>query len=88
MARAYAPDRMVSSVASTPTLRERVLWMAARAPGTITPMTGTLNVCCARWSAAAVAVLQAITITLTFCRVSQLPTCNTNERTSASERVP
>ena len=58
------------------------------APGTITPITGTSNVCCASASPAAVAVLQAMTITLTSCRASHSPTCRTNERTSSSERVP
>ena len=88
MARVYAPDRTVSSVASTPTFRVRVVLIAARAPGAITPITGTSSVCCATVSAAAVAVLQAITMILTSCASSQRPACRAKVRTSFSERGP
>lgn len=75
-------------VASTPTLLERVAWMAARAPGSMTPMTSTSS---ERWSTsrpAAVAVLQAMTTALTSRLSSHAPTWRTNRRTSAWSRGP
>ena len=80
--------RTVSGVASTPTLRVRVELMAARAPGAITPITGTGRICCAMRRPAAVAVLQAITMILMSRSASQRPAWRTNERTSSSERTP
>ena len=79
---------MVRLVASTPTRRVRVLLIAARAPGAITPMTGTSSTCWAKRKAAAVAVLQAMTMILTSCFDSQRPACSANDRTSSSVRVP
>ena len=84
----YAPERTVRLVASTPTLRVRVELIAARAPGAITPITGTDSSCCSVVSAAAVAVLQAITMILTFARSSQRPASTANLRTSLTLRVP
>ena len=88
MARVYAPVRTVSGVASTPTLRVRVELIAARAPGAMTPMTGTGRICCAMRRPAAVAVLQAMTMILTSCSASQWPAWSTKARTSSSERTP
>ena len=57
----------------TPICPVTLAWMAARAPGPMTPITGTPNVRCARGRAAAVAVLQAMTMSFTFWAVSQAP---------------
>ena len=75
-------------VASTPTLREWVACTAARAPGSITPMTGTDSVRCRACRPAAVAVLHAMTMSLTLWDSNQAPTCSTNLRTSPWSRGP
>ena len=41
IARSYAPDAIVPAVPITPTTRELVARIAARAPGSTTPITGT-----------------------------------------------
>ena len=40
--RVYAPEAIVASVPITPIFPERVAFTAARAPGSITPLTGTM----------------------------------------------
>ena len=62
IARSYAPLRIVPRVPMTPTCPLRVDATAARAPGTMTPVTGALTVCSNRGMPSADAVLHATTI--------------------------
>ena len=65
-ARWYAPEAMVPTVPITPIRPVRVVRFAARSPGSITPVTGTVTYS-RRWSsAAAEALLHAMTIILTL----------------------
>ncbi len=66
MAFSYALLSTVPFVAITPTLLDSVALTAALAPGSITPITGTWTSFRISLNAAAVEVLQAITIIFTF----------------------
>ena len=65
MARSYAPLAIVPAVPMTPILPERLARTAARAPGSITPTTGTGDRAVRCSSACAVLVLHATTTALT-----------------------
>jgi hypothetical protein len=81
-------ESTVPLVAITPTRRFKVVWAAARAPGSTTPTTGTAKL---RWAwarPAAVAVLQAMTIIFTSRPTSQVQICCTKRSTSAWSRGP
>src|SRR5450830_993793 len=63
----YALLSTVPFVAMTPTLLDSVAAHAVLAPASITPVIGMSNLVWISGSAEAVAVLQATTISLTFC---------------------
>ena len=71
MARTYAPLATVPAVPMTPMRPPDRRRTAARAPGSITPMTGTGDAARSASSACAVLVLQAMTTAFTFCPSSQ-----------------
>ena len=65
MARSYAPDEIVPTVPITPTRPDAVAVTNARAPGSMTSITGTGSSSRSSSSPAAVAVLQATTTAFT-----------------------
>ena len=66
----YAPLRIVARVPITPTCRLRVACNAARAPGSITPITGTGNFFVNLGSATDETVLHATTSAFAFFCIS------------------
>ncbi len=72
----------------TPTWPVTLACTAARAPGTMTPMTGTPKVRCASCRPAAVAVLQAMTTSFTLRCASHAPIWRTKVRISLGSRTP
>jgi hypothetical protein len=66
----YAPLRIVARVPITPMCRLRVACNAARAPGSITPITGTGNFCVNNGSATDETVLHATTSAFAFLPIS------------------
>jgi len=66
----YAPLRIVARVPITPMCRLRVACSAARAPGSITPITGTGNLLANNGSATDETVLHATTSAFAFFRIS------------------
>src|SRR5439155_605419 len=66
----YAPLRIVARVPITPTCWLRVVCNAARAPGSITPITGTGNFLVSRGSATDETVLHATTSAFAFFCIS------------------
>src|SRR4029077_19611384 len=66
----YAPLRIVARVPITPMWRVRVAWSAARAPGSITPTTGTWKFFVNAGSATDETVLHATTRAFAFFRIS------------------
>jgi hypothetical protein len=65
----YAPLRIVARVPITPMCRLRVACNAARAPGSITPITGTENFSMSNGSATDETVLHATTSAFAFFHV-------------------
>src|SRR3954462_785002 len=93
MARSYAFDRIVASVAITPMIGmgfAPAAFTAALAPGSTTPVIDSAGANSARiaGSASAVAVLQAITTCLGFCGRRKLMICRTNDVTVADDFDP
>src|SRR5207247_11244570 len=72
----YAPLRIVARVPITPIWRLRLACNAARAPGSITPITGTENFVIKIGSATDETVLHATTSTFAFRRVSRSANSN------------
>ena len=76
------------AVASTPIARRADAAIAAAAPGRTTPMRGTLTSSRTVSSAALVAVLQAITMSLQSRDANQRSACRVNSSTSDAGRGP
>ena len=82
------PDAIVPAVPMTPTLLRVVALAAARAPGSMTPMTGSGARARRSSSACAVAVLQAITTALTPWPTSQSRISREYRRTVSGDFGP